>query len=332
LSSDPPSDSQPDVPTGRDSQVEAWVRQTSRNESSADLPNSHGGPHVPPSLLAPFPSVLGGGADLHAPPGTTVVRNKERSLGMTPQKAPSAACVQSAHGSPTAADLGLSATTLHPITSSSSSSRLGCSSEPLAHASTHALLPSLPLEVGQEITPRSAMSSADAPTSCNPDDWTAGFYATSVAGAPGDCTAVCSKSRQARVSGHRRVRSGGDASPACRGSSSSSAFGGSLRSTTSSHRSPHGSTQRCGSFVSVLSPCDMPNPVMLTLFPEGGGSHHVVSGSTSEGSPHRLHLERSVRSMNASHGTMSMDFGTVVVETDTLSRDSDVDLVSGYSA
>jgi hypothetical protein len=349
LTSASPSDAQEKPLVGGDFQVEAWVRQSCHNRSSTIVPPT------PPTPRAVPPPVFVEERDNE--PADTVVVRKGELLGMTSQTPqqrttinPFTAAV--VHSSPTA---NLSAQAAHQIPSSSWSSGIGgldaCSSDPPPHAATNSLLPSLPLEVGQDIAPLAALTSADVPASSDPlYDW-AGFYAALGSNELGDPTAVGSKSTQTRLRAHRRLRSGGEPLPVSQGNSTTnSGFGGSSshsshtnqhrsRSQCESHRaSLHGSTQRAGSFVSVLSPCQVPNPSMLTSFPEGGS--HPPTSTASQGS-HRLHPEGSadVRSVDAqyhscgaSRGTMSGDFGTVVEEADTMSRGSDFDLFSDYAA
>jgi hypothetical protein len=109
----------------------------------------------------------------------------------------------------------------------------------------------------------------------------------------------------------------------------SGSAGNSMRSIPASHGRPFH-----GSFASVLSPLDAPNPSVLTAFPLGSASHmsrfsvpeadHTYSSARGERSVDAQYTNAMAGGASASSRlTMSCDFGDVMQEEDVDSRDSD---------
>jgi hypothetical protein len=110
----------------------------------------------------------------------------------------------------------------------------------------------------------------------------------------------------------------------------SGSAGNSMRSIPASHGKPF-----YGSFASVLSPFDAPNPSVLTAFPSGAGSTSHMSRFSVPEAGNTYSSARGGRSVDAQYTTnavagasgsrltMSCDFGDVMQEEDVDSRDSD---------
>jgi hypothetical protein len=111
----------------------------------------------------------------------------------------------------------------------------------------------------------------------------------------------------------------------------SGSAGNSMRSMPASNGKPFH-----GSFASVLSPFDAPNPSVLTAFPSGAGSTSHMSRFSVPEAGNTYSSARGERSVDAQYTTnamagasassrltMSCDFGDVMQEEDVDSRDSD---------